>query len=62
MVRGGRWGIRQVDGDGKPTGGGTVGLGYATREAAQSVVLARREWTITPLYDEVYDRYAPRRT
>lgn len=58
MVHGGRWGIRQVDCDGNPTGGGTLGLGYTDRadaEAAAAEVAACP--TVTPVHYEVYDRH-----
>lgn len=34
-TRDGRWGVNQFNRFGEPTGGGTIGIGWATREEAE---------------------------
>lgn len=46
-----RWGVRQVK-DGVPTGGGTVGWGWATREEAEEANPHRGGLEL-----EAYDRF-----
>lgn len=49
--RDGRWGVRQLK-DGRPTSGGTVGMGWATAEDAEAANPAKGPYSY-----EVFDRF-----
>jgi hypothetical protein len=47
-TRAGRWGVRQINRHGENTGGGTVNLGWATREEAEAANPPRYGYTFEP--------------
>lgn len=47
-TRSGRWGVRQIDRHGDNTGGGTVGIGWATREEAEAASPPQAGYTFEP--------------
>lgn len=55
--RDGRWGVRQYH-KGRPTGGGTVGLGWDTREEAEAANPPRGDYSYEPF--ERWDAEADR--
>jgi len=47
-TRSGRWGVRQINHLGENTGGGTVGMGWATRERAATANPPMGGYTFEP--------------